>query len=166
MTSVDMSTVVPVSEMEGDCEEDTSKLKEQFTTAEAYLRSFKWCHDIKEAYFGDGIGGIVAVFLFRLDGPPDVDEWLWVVSGNLPSCYFVTDEAPTPDEALEAYCELMEDWIEAVRSQKSLDDVYPVDAPATQNNAEDLAGRIGFLREQVLPWFRAGIGDGSDKEGE
>ena len=47
------------------------------------------------------IGGVVAVFLFRIDGPPEVDPLLWVVVGDLPTAYLVTDDAPSPAIALD-----------------------------------------------------------------
>jgi hypothetical protein len=39
------------------------------------------------------VGGVVSTFLFRIDAEPNIDEWLWVVVGDLPSCYLVTDRA-------------------------------------------------------------------------
>lgn len=157
MTAVDMATVVPVSKMAGEDKEEAELLKEQLGMAQNYLTSFKWCHGIKEAYFGDGIGKIVAVFLFRIDSPPDVDEWLWVIAGDLPSCYLDVGILPTPASALETYCFLMEDWAEAVRSGGSLDEVYPVRAAPTKANADNLDGRIAFIRENILPGFRGSV---------
>jgi hypothetical protein len=162
MTDVNMATVIPESEMTAEMVEDDPEgarlLKAQLVEAKAYLQSHKWCHAIKETYFGDGIGGVVAVFLFLVDaGSRRVDEWFWVVTGDLPSCYMVTDNAPNPALALEGYCELMEDWVDAVRAGDSLDDVYPVDAPATQENADLLDNRIKFLREEMIPLFQAAI---------
>lgn len=156
MTVIDMSNVVPVSRMQGDDPEDTHLLKGQLARAQEYLKSFKWCHGIKEAYFGDGVGKIAAVFLFRIDAPPSVDEWIWVITGDIPSCYMEAGEsAPTPAIALDLYCLLMEDWAEAVRTGTSLQEVYPVQAQPTKENADNLAGRIGFIRENILPGFRS-----------
>ena len=108
---VDLSRLTPVDQMRGDDDEDTALLKGMYEEAASYLRGFKWCRRIAEAYFGLGIGGVVAVFLFRIEGPPEVDQWLWVVVGDLPPAYLVTDDAPTPAVALEVYCSLMADWV-------------------------------------------------------
>jgi hypothetical protein len=153
MTDVDMKTVVPVSEMTGYDAEETDLLKDQLARAKAYLTAFKWCHGIKEAYFGDGVGKIVAAFLFRIDSPPDVDEWIWVVTGDIPSVYMDTYETSTPALALDCYCFLMEEWVAAVRGEGdlSLDEVYPVDAPATPGNADALERRIEFIRTEIIP---------------
>ena len=97
------------------------------------------------------MGGVVAVFLFRIDPAPPAEEWLWVVTGDLPSAYLVTDEAQTPAAALEGYCALMEDWATAVRSGAPLEDVFPVAAEATKENADSVVKRVNFVRNEVIP---------------
>ena len=119
--------------------------------AQSYLTSFHWCQGISERYVGVGIGGVLALFLFRLKDPGEVDEWLWVVEGDLPSAYFVVDEAATPAAALSAYCELMEDWANAVSAGLPLHNVFPVRAPATLENAQMLQTRVAFMRREIIP---------------
>lgn len=143
--------VVPADELRGDDEEDTALLRASLEEATAYLRGFEWCRGIREFYFGAGVGGIVAVFLFRIEPAPGVDQWLWVVVGDLPSAYLVTDRAPDPTAALRRYCELMGDWVASVRAGKGLEAVYPVAAPATLEHAAMLEGRLELLRSTVIP---------------
>jgi hypothetical protein len=46
----------------------------------------------------------VAVLLVKITPTrEDVDEWLWVVVGDLPPAYLVADDAPGPAAALRAY---------------------------------------------------------------
>ena len=71
-----------------------SLLQQLLVKAHAYLRSYRWCHGIQESYFGLGVAGVVGVFLLRIVGGEGVDDWLWVVVGDLPSCHLVTDDAP------------------------------------------------------------------------
>jgi hypothetical protein len=99
------------------------------------------------------VGKIIAPFLIRFAEHPahDVDQELWVIVGDLPSAYFVTDEASTPREAVELYCSLMDDWIAAVLNGDRLDEVFPVEAEPTPGNAESLASRLQFIREQIIP---------------
>ena len=153
MTNVDMRTVIPAAAMRGEDEEDTELLRASLRQAADFLTSFEWCHGILEGYFGLGVGGVVAVFLFRLDAPPQVDEWLWIVVGDVPPCYLVTGDAPTPLTALEIYCDLMQDWVTAVRSGRPLDKVVPIDTPPTERNAAALHTRISFVRNEVIPMF-------------
>jgi len=154
MSEPDMKQVVPVEEMRGDCEEDTTLLKEMLEQATNYLKSHKWCPEIEEKYFGFGVGGIVAVFLFKFNKKIEgTDDFLWVVVGDLPLAYFVVDSANNPKEALEAYCELMEDWAAAVTNGTSLDEVYPVNVPPTSEYAKMLSSRICFIREEIIPEY-------------
>jgi hypothetical protein len=95
--------------MAGEDSEDSHLLQRMAVEAENYLSSFAWCQSIESRYFGAGIGGIVGIFFFGIQSRrPDVDEWLWVVVGDLPPAYIVTDDCDTPSEALDAYIGLME----------------------------------------------------------
>lgn len=146
-----LSRVTPVGRMQGDDEEDTALLLALLDKARAYLRGFAWCRGLEEEYFGVGVGGVVAVFLFKIEPTPGADRWLWVVVGDVPSCYLVADRAREPIAALTIYCELMDDWIRSVRQGRREEDVFPVAAARTQRNASALESRIRFIRAHVIP---------------
>ncbi|MEQ8767162.1 MAG: hypothetical protein RL885_24845 [Planctomycetota bacterium] len=153
MCTVDLKKLTPIQALPaiGDAEE-AAELEALHRDAAAYLRSFHWCPELRQAYLGEGVPGIFASFLFELKAPiPGTeDDCLWVVVGDLPSAYFVVDDAPTPRAALEVYCELMDDWIGAVREGTSLEEVYPVAAEPTEEHAAMLASRLTFLREEII----------------
>jgi hypothetical protein len=154
---IPVNGVVPLAQMAGGDEEDIRQLKIMATGAENYLRCFPWCKDIREIYFGDGYGGIVAVFLFRIEAArAGVDECLWVVFGDVPPAYLVTDVCKTPAQALEGYIEEISKWTELARQGKSSKEVIPVYVPATVENAADVERRLKLLREVILPAFREG----------
>jgi hypothetical protein len=144
-----------VSNIVGEDDEDTTRLKEMAVIAQEYVTSFRWCPPIKQVYFTDGVGGIVAVFLVELTRKiqcgADDDDRLWVVVGDLPSAYLVVEPSDNPGEALERYCAMMEGWITAVRTGSDLRKVYPVEAPPTKENAAQLKSRLGFVKREVLP---------------
>jgi hypothetical protein len=141
--------------MYGEDEEDSRLLHLMADGAERYLSSFKWCQGIKERFFGDGYGGIVAVFLFHMEpGSVGVDEWLWVIFGDIPPAYLVTDECKKPSEALTGYIGEMSKWVALAKEARSSVEVIPVNVPSTRENAEDLAKRLTFLGEIVVPAFR------------
>ena len=95
---------------------------------------------------------MIGLFLVRFAEPAGgVDDELWVVSGDLPPAYFVTDDAPTPAEALSTYCDLMEDWVEAVLEDGDLDEAFPVEAEPTAENAASLRRRLDFIRQHLIP---------------
>lgn len=80
-----------------------------------YLESFAWCRKAEEVLLAYGVASIVSLFLVRIDAAqPNVDEWLWCVVGDVPSAYFVLDEANTAADALRAYTSLMQDWATGV----------------------------------------------------
>ena len=145
------SDITPILEMQGDDQEDTELLNKMSQDADCFITSHQWCPNISEKYFGFGIGGIVAIFLYHFDSlVNETDDWLWVIVGDLPSVYLVTDGASCPMEALERYCELMEDWANKIMSNNSIDDCYPVKAAPTKENAELLLNRTRFIRKKFL----------------
>jgi hypothetical protein len=154
MVNLQALGVVRASELQGEDAEDTLLLQQLLVKAHAYLRSYRWCHRIQESYFGLGVAGVVGVFLLRIVGGEGVDDWLWVVVGDLPSCYLVTDDAPDGVSALEVYCELMDDWIAWVRAGCVGKAVFPVDAPATEEAACALGSRLDCLRSTVIPAYK------------
>jgi len=144
--------VIPADEMRGDDDEDTDLLRTSRKEAERYLKSLRWCRALKAAFYGYGVGGVVSIFLFWIDNAASSsDDLIWVVVGDLPSAYFVVDEARTPKQALGVYMRLMTEWTQAVLTNGDLDEVYPVDAAPTTENAEGLASRLQYLAQEILP---------------
>jgi hypothetical protein len=120
--------------------------------ARAYVCAFHWCLPIKAMFVADGVGGVIAIFLVEFEGEiGGTDDRLWVVVGDLPSAYMVVNSDESPQQALENYCVLMDDWIATVLNGGDLDSVFPVEAPATRENAESLRRRMAFLREHIIP---------------
>jgi hypothetical protein len=156
MQRADLDKLIPAERIVGDDAEEAGLLQQMLQEATDYLRSFRWCPPIEQIYLGCGVGGVIAVFLFhfreRIQG---TEEWLWVVVGDLPSAHLVLDDADNPVSALEGYCELMENWANAVLAGRSLDDVFPVEAKPTPDNAKLLLRRTDFIRTRLLPDWRA-----------
>jgi hypothetical protein len=148
--------VIPLAQMRGGDEEDTHLLKLLAVHAQEYLSRFRWCKKIYEVYFGDGYGGVIAIFLFRIEpSQRDVDEWLWVVTGNdFPPAYLVTDICKTPLQVFERYLSGLEEWIHLAKKGKSSKEVMPIYVPPTPQNASELERQLTFLREIVLPEFQ------------
>lgn len=149
---MDTSSFQPEGMIEGESSEDTALLEEMAQEVRFYLGSFQWCPTISRVLLAYGIGGVVAVFWVEFAQPiAGTDTALWVVTGDLPPAYMVVDEIGTPRVALEKYCSLMAEWIDAVRADGPTSDVFPVQAVASEENAVRLASRIRFLRENVIP---------------
>ena len=148
---VDFSSLTPIRDMKGEDSEDSSLLKIMAKEAQQFLLSFDWCKEIQASWFGLGVGGVCAVFLFEiLPATANIDTSLWVVVGDLPSAYLVLDECPTAMKALDAYVELMQEWVDAVQEGNSTEDCIPVNVSATTENADLLKRRLAFIREKLL----------------
>lgn len=145
--------LTPVDKIAGVDEEETTLLRAMADQARDYILSFKWSLPIKAMYLADGVGKVIALFLVEFDGEiGGTDNRLWVVVGDLPNAYMVVTEGPNcAKEALEAYCELMDDWVNAVLETHNFENVFPVDAAETVGNAESLRWRLNFLRENIIP---------------
>jgi hypothetical protein len=132
--------------------------------AKRYLGSFPWCGEILESYFGLGIGGIVAVFLFRyVPTQEGADPWVWVVVGDLPSAYIATDRAPNAACALDAYVGAMTEWIRAVHKGACVDNLIPVNVTPNIENASRLESRLCFLDREVLAFYKTDLSVGSQR---
>jgi hypothetical protein len=84
--------VIPLDSIVGDDEKDTLLLRGMANEAERYIRSFAWCLTLKEGFFADGFGGIVAIFLFRADiAKLGEDQWTWIFVGDIPPAYLEMD---------------------------------------------------------------------------
>jgi hypothetical protein len=156
VNSIDFTKVVPASDLAGDNEEDTSLLKAMLDEAEEYiLAQKKWCQSIKNTYFGLGVGGIVAVFLFEIvPKTQTVDDYVWVVVGDLPPLYITTENAPNPACALDGYLGAIQRWVDFVLNGKIHEKCPPVKAEPTKEHGEMLKQRIKFINEEILSDYR------------
>jgi hypothetical protein len=158
--TLDLSKVVPSSQLAGDSEQDTMLLQKMLIEAETYLSSFEWCGDIEESYFGIGVGGVVAVFLFKIRTTRDeVDDWIWVIGGDLPPAYISIENAPNPACALDGYIKAMAEWVEAVKSGKPVSLLMPMNVPSTTDWANELQTRLEYLDREILSYYRNDLVD-------
>jgi hypothetical protein len=148
---VDMSKVTPTALMRGEDEEETAGLKELLDEATAYLNRFRFHRGIRNAYLGIGIPKILGVFLFEIIPAREaVDDKVWVIVGDLPLAYITAEDAPNPATALDSYIGAMEDWVEAAKAGRSVEELIPVNVPPTPENAAQLESRLRFLDEKIL----------------
>lgn len=154
-TSPDLSKVVEWSKYLASQQEDVEEMISMYHEAREFLEYYDWCTKIKESYSGMLYPGIIAVFLFRiLPAKKEVDEWIWVIVGDLPSTYLTIDECPNPATALDGYIGAMQEWIDAAQQGKSVAELIPVDVPATKENGDKLKKRLDFLDERILTEYQ------------
>jgi hypothetical protein len=144
--------VCPIDGMFDRDQEELGLLRLMVKDAEDYIQGFNWCKGIREAYFGGGYGGVLAVILFRIvPSRPEVDEWLWVVVGDLPPAYLVTDVSKSPSQALMSYVREMTKWIQLIKRGRRSDDVIEVNLAPTWENAAALEERLKIIRDAIVP---------------
>lgn len=148
---IDFSAVCPVARLgEWVDLEDVPLLEQDLAEATQYMRSQSWCHEILEAYCGTGVATIFYAFLFHIKpSRPEIEEFLWVVVGDIPPLYLITQTAHNPATALFEYTLVMSVWADAAIEQTSSSGLPPVSAPFTRKNGLALRRRLAFIRNYL-----------------
>ena len=151
MVNVDLTKVVAADEFQGEDEKENFEVRQMLEVAKTYLASFAWSKGVMQDYVGIAVGGVLGVFLFKIT-PKDekVDEWVWVVTGDVPQAYITAESAPNPACALDAYIGAMEEWVQAVKSGRPVKDLIPVGVSPSLKNAENLERRLSFVDREIL----------------
>jgi hypothetical protein len=128
----DLTSVATFDDFEFEDSDEKYRVERMLLRAREYLLSFDWAGRIVAEYVGLAIGDAVAVFLFQIEpATRDVDEWIWVVDGDVPSAYIAaTVDIRNPAQALDAYIEAAEDWVEAVYAGRSVAELDSFATPA------------------------------------
>ena len=119
-----------------------------------YLESYSWCEKILDGWLVSDFGYVLCIFLFEIAPTKNsgADDKLWVIVGDIPPAYLDTIEYKTANDALSFYCFLMEEWIEHVKSGKSIEECYPVNVTPTREYANMLETRINLIKSDFLPY--------------
>lgn len=144
----EIERVIPVA----DFHPKSANFGDYLQEARDYLSFFNWHDGIREEYVGGFFEGILGLFLFRIEPKlVGVDEWVWVVVGDLPPTYLTCDTCRNPSEALGGYIGEMQEWVLAAETGQSVAELIPVNVPATPENAQILRTRLRFLNSKILP---------------
>jgi hypothetical protein len=116
--------------------------------ARGYLLGTGYWRRVESLEHRLGVDEVFGVFLAEAEpAAPDVDREVWVVAGDLPPLYLVTDDLATPEEALAAYIDHRRAWVDAVLANLSVADLAPVNVEPTKEWAKALATRLDLLQE-------------------
>ena len=152
--NIDFSKLRPIEGLKGEDEEETKQFLALHQYAKSFLSKFTWCSTIRNSFFGYGVADIVCIFLFEIEPEnPTIDKFLWVIVGDIPPAYLVTDNTTDASHALEGYIEEMERWVNAVEKGMALNDIIPVNAEPTLENAKRLRSRLEFISREILPFI-------------
>lgn len=123
-----------------------------------FIEYYDWCSRIVSTYIGIVYPGIIGVFLFNIiANRKDVDEWVWVIVGDLPPAYITCEDCPNPATAIDAYIGAMLDWVSAASVGDSVDKLIPVNVLPTKGNASKLKLRLEFLDEKILSMYSSDL---------
>ena len=138
----------------GEDAEDTRLLPHMAEDALRYVRAFKWAPPVDALYLAFGCGGVLAVFLVRFSRPieQEPNTELWVVVGDAPPAYFVTEDLFRPADVLTTYCNFMEQWADHVLDGRDLSECYPIAAAPTAEHANMLKSRVELIRGELIPY--------------
>ena len=116
-----------------------------------FLESHSWCGQVHSGELAFAIAGVVGIFKFSFEPTrPEVDSSLWVITGDLPPAYLVTDDAPDWQSALSRYVYEMRKWVVAARGGASTAEMIPVNATPTSDYAELLERRLKFFERELI----------------
>lgn len=127
------------------------EVRELANEAVRFLKSHSWCGPVRSCELGFAVAGVVGVFKITFEpARRNVDAVLWVITGDLPPAYLVTDAAPDWQSAMAAYVREMKKWVAAVRDGTSTADVIPVNVAPTSEHAEMLESRLDFIQREFI----------------
>jgi hypothetical protein len=136
----DLTKVRRISE-EFLADDSAADLRALLAEARIYLLYYDWCADILDQYIGIFIDGIVGIYLFRIvPGRPEVDDWIWVVVGDLPPDYLTVDQCPNPASALDGYIGAMNAWVAAASAGESVAQLTPSTCPQQERTRTAFGG--------------------------
>jgi len=119
--------------------------------AERFLAGQRWCARVLRVTPVFAVAGVLGVFRCSLvPSDPAADVMVWVVVGDLPPAYLAHEPGDSWQDALRGYAEEMGEWVSAVGAGASVDDLIPVNVPATREYADMLASRLEFIRTRLV----------------
>lgn len=149
-------SIIDLSEVDGSALPKTSPIRgadfEHWRTkARNYLSKFSWVKEIRREFVGYVEPEILAVFVFEIiPNSNNVDTWIWVVVGDLPSAYIPCYDISTPSQALQGYMYEMQRWSDAVLNNQPIDDCYPIEVEPDIELAKMLNARVSFISKNIL----------------
>ena len=116
------------------------------------MDSLPWHNGVVADYFGGGVPGFGAVFLFEIVSfRENVDKLIWIVAGDIPFAYFVTDKAPNWVCAFKVYSGLAQDWVAADAASREAEKVFPFQKTANPVSSDgEILEIIRRINKEIL----------------
>lgn len=122
--------------------------------SERYLMKHNWCKSILEGWLALYWEGVLSVSLFQIDPlHAEVDDYVWVVEGDIPPAYIDVESASSPKEVLESYVLIMSEWTNSILEGGTVEESYPVEVPPTMEYATMLKNRLDIIKSFIEEEF-------------
>ncbi len=119
--------------------------------AKEYLLSHNWCDEILDGWLAVSFEDILCIFLYHIRSSNiNVDEYVWMVVGDIPPAYIDIESADNAKNVLKEYVDLMSDWVSCVENGDSIDECYPVEVEPSKKCAKMLKDRLNFILTEIL----------------
>jgi hypothetical protein len=130
---------------------EDSQVAEYARQAQLFMGAFRWSGGVVEAELAWAAAGLLGVFRMRIaPSRDDIDDVVWVITGDLPPAYIAYDPQDTWQDALRGYVDEMQRWADAATAGQSVAALIPVNVDATAENAARLESRLAFIRTELL----------------
>ena len=148
---VDVSKMILIDTiMKKDIKDDLS-IYSLTVEAKQFILNKKWCKNIINGYLAKSIEGIMCVYFFEIEpSQKNIDNYLWVIVGDIPPAYLVIDNSPDANSAINTYVNEMRIWIKAVKNNESLENIIPLNVPPEEKYADMLETRMVFIEKKIL----------------
>jgi hypothetical protein len=139
--------VVPVDRMLGRSPADTFALKGTYAEARSTMRTLGVVQRIEEAWFGGGVGGAAAVFLFRFIDLDSNELYGWLICGDIPWFFTLVSEGDFSRAILERYVALAREW----NLSGGVEPDGCFFGPYHAELVDDLMRRLVFIEQTIVP---------------
>lgn len=122
------------------------ELFELCESSKGYLERHRWCKSILDGWLALYWEGVLSICLFRIDPlNKEIDDYVWIVDGDIPPAYIDIESAENPKEVLESYVAVMSEWAENILEGRTVEESYPVEVPPTIEYATMLKNRLDII---------------------
>ncbi len=150
--------VISNDDPEYDQLEERRLLDEFAQRAKSIVLDQPWAPPIEDILLAFGLGRIIGLYLVRFAHPFLLDngdrrDEIWLVLGDVPVLFFTTETSQTRAGALRAYCDMSEEWANAVLAGDDLSDCADIPAEPTAEHARMLKSRVVRIRRDFIPYI-------------
>jgi hypothetical protein len=130
-------------------------LDELTRRARRILDDQRWAPPVRDFLLAFGFAPFIGLYLIRFEFPTAVQgvhrDEMWLIVGDMPTFFFTTDSSPTRADALRTYCDVADEWADAVLTDGDVSECCDMAVEPTEEHAHMLKWRTAYIRRELLP---------------